>query len=389
MYTKKSTVSQVILHALALLVFLVGCTGNPPPGPAPTEPVSQSSPTATTALAASTPEPSPTETTPAEPTEAAPTEAPSTPMPTEPQASPTPSTPPTQPAATAQPEVTQQADCIDQATYVRDVTIPDGAFFESGESFTKTWRVKNSGTCTWHDGYALVFVGGDIMNGNLTNPIPVVPPGESADVSVDFDAPARFGLQTGYWMFQNAAGSRFGVGVPSTGQLWVQINVTWTTSAPTAAATPGAAAPTPVSGVCTPQENSGAANEILALINQARATNGLDALTLQNQLNAAALAHSTDMACNNYVDHNGSDGTTWYDRVAAQGYANYASARENIYVGDPAFGGTPQGAFDWWMNSQVHRDNILNPNVTQVGIGYVYLSGSKFGGYYTLVFARP
>ena len=94
------------------------------------------------------------------------------------------------------------------------------------------------------------------------------------------------------------------------------------------------------------------------------------------------------MACNGFVDHNGSDGSTWYQRVAAQGYENSASARENIYVGDPAFGGTPQGAFDWWMNSQVHRDNILNPNVTEIGIGYVYLSGSPYGGYYTLVVAK-
>jgi uncharacterized protein YkwD len=124
-------------------------------------------------------------------------------------------------------------------------------------------------------------------------------------------------------------------------------------------------------------------------VNAARAENGLGSLALQSQLSTAALVHSRDMACAGFIDHDGSDGSTWYDRVTAQGYANSASARENIYVGDPAFGGTPQGAFNWWMNSQVHRDNILNANVSQVGIAYVYLKGSPYGGYYTLLVARP
>jgi uncharacterized protein YkwD len=40
------------------------------------------------------------------------------------------------------------------------------------------------------------------------------------------------------------------------------------------------------------------------------------------------------------------------------------------------------------MNSQVHRDNILNPVVDEIGIGYVYLAGSPFSGYYTLLLAK-
>jgi uncharacterized protein YkwD len=94
------------------------------------------------------------------------------------------------------------------------------------------------------------------------------------------------------------------------------------------------------------------------------------------------------MACKGFVDHKGSDGSTWYQRAEAQGYGNPASARENIYVGDPAFGGTPQGTLNWWMNSQIHRDNLLDPNATDIGLGYVYLSSSPYGGYYTAVLAR-
>jgi uncharacterized protein YkwD len=122
---------------------------------------------------------------------------------------------------------------------------------------------------------------------------------------------------------------------------------------------------------------------MLSLINQARAENGLQPVFLQSQLSAAALQHSTDMACNRFVDHDGSDGSTWYARVEAQGYANPRSARENIYVGADA-----QGTFNWWMGSQVHRDNILFPTVTEAGIGYVNLPGSPYGSYFTLVLAK-
>jgi uncharacterized protein YkwD len=101
------------------------------------------------------------------------------------------------------------------------------------------------------------------------------------------------------------------------------------------------------------------------------------------------MSHSLDMACQDFIDHVGSDGSTWYDRAASQGYANANSAHENIYVGDPAFGGTTEGAFSWWMNSQVHRDNILFDAISEIGIGYIYNPKSTYGGYFTVLFARP
>jgi uncharacterized protein YkwD len=124
------------------------------------------------------------------------------------------------------------------------------------------------------------------------------------------------------------------------------------------------------------------------LINQARASNGLASLNANQKLAASALVHSTDMACNNFVDHSGSNGSSWYDRITAQGYV-YSSATENIYVGNPQFGGTPQGAFEWWMNSQIHRDNILDVKMTDIGVGYIFNADSEYGGYYTVNFARP
>ncbi len=293
------------------------------------------------------------------------------------------------PPNTPQPETAQPtADCVDQAAFIGDASVPDGTLFRQGETFAKAWRIRNTGSCPWDAKYAVIHSGGDIMSGNFSNPLPDVAPGEIADVSVDLTAPNRGGTYTGYWSFRNPSGKTFGVGFPS-GPLWVQISVAFVPSGAASTASAGGAVSTPSQGACAYQPNDAYVSELLNLINQARTSNGLNPVTLQDQLSAAALAHSLDMACNRFVDHPGSDGSTWYQRVGAQGYSNPASSRENIYVGDPAFGGDPQGALDWWLGSQIHRDTLLSATATEIGIGYIYLSGSQYGGYYTVILAHP
>ena len=292
--------------------------------------------------------------------------------------------PPTPAAAvepTAQP-TTPQTDCINKAAFYDDVTIPDGTALDANQSFTKTWRVRNEGSCSWDSGYALVYASGDLMKAAISNPMPAAAPGEIIDVSTKMTAPALSGAYTGYWQFQAASGETFGVGHNRTGLMWVKIGVRSPAGGQQTAAT------TPVTGSCAYEQQSAAETQVLALINAARSQEGLKALSLNSQLSKAALVHSIDMACQDFVGHNGSDGSTWNMRIAAQGLA-YTRASENIYVGNPAFGGSPQGAFDWWMGSQVHRSNILDPAYTKIGIGYVYSAASTYGGYYTLVFSRP
>jgi uncharacterized protein YkwD len=121
------------------------------------------------------------------------------------------------------------------------------------------------------------------------------------------------------------------------------------------------------------------------LINQERAAQGLLAYAAQGQLQTAARLHSTDMACNGFFDHKGSDGSNVGQRVNAQGYS-WSWVGENIFAGSSA---TPQSAFDWWMSSAPHRANLLSSNYTEIGLGYIYEAGSPFGGYFTAVFARP
>ena len=170
--------------------------------------------------------------------------------------------------------------------------------------------------------------------------------------------------------------------------FWVKILIGSATPAPvfTPAFTPISGTPVvKVTGPasCNYASSSSYQNELANLINGARAEAGLSPLTVNPQLAAAAQGHSIDMACHGLISHSGSDGSSPSQRVAAAGYA--ASLASEIIYGS----GYPQTAFDWWMSDQVHRDEILNPNVTEMGIGYAYVQGTSAGGYYTVDFASP
>jgi uncharacterized protein YkwD len=292
----------------------------------------------------------------------------------------TPTEEPTQnPGEQATPD--PKPDCEEIAAFYGDVTVPDDTLFRQGEGFVKTWKVRNEGTCTWDSDYSLVFAGGAQMSGIAASPLPDAAPGDIVEISIDLTAPSRGGTYVGNWMFSDPYGEWFGVGATRKGEIWVRIAVNYITPEETGG---GGTEP----AACGAERNTAYESQVLSLINSARSSNGLPSLSLNGQLAAAALAHSEDMACNDFVDHTGTDGTLWYDRITREGYV-YTAATENIYVGDPAFGGTPAGALDWWMNSQIHRENILSEDVTEIGIAYVYNASSSYGGYYTVVFARP
>lgn len=105
-----------------------------------------------------------------------------------------------------------------RAVFVSE-TIPDGTKFYAGESFTKSWRLKNTGTCTWNSNYKLVFVDGNQMSGpNSVKLNDHVKPGESVDILVDLKAPTKPGTFTGYWRLQSDDGDKFA-------QVFVKIRV--------------------------------------------------------------------------------------------------------------------------------------------------------------------
>ncbi|MBN1487121.1 MAG: hypothetical protein JW981_05720 [Anaerolineae bacterium] len=102
--------------------------------------------------------------------------------------------------------------CTNNYTFIADVTIPDGTSINPGKSFIKTWRVKNSGTCTWDSTYQWVFSKGTQMNGNSTIPIEgTVAPGAEYQFSVNLVAPTAAGKHSGEWRITDNSGAPFGL----------------------------------------------------------------------------------------------------------------------------------------------------------------------------------
>ncbi|MRR30935.1 hypothetical protein EG834_11560, partial [bacterium] len=283
---------------------------------------------------------------------------------------PTPATPAAEvPAAPGVVPVT--SECTNKVAFYADVTIPDGTVFKQGEAFTKTWSIRNEGTCTITPGYTLVFAAGDPLDGPLTSPMPEIAPGQIANLSVNLAAPKQGGKYGANYEFRDPNGNRFGVNSNGIDYIWVEIVVDWgnnqassTTAGSGTTASGSGSVPVSTPANCVFTENPGYLDTILNLVNAARTAEGLAPFTANPALMAAAKVHSLDMGCNNFLDHTGSDGSKARNRIIAQGY-NPSYAAENIYAGATEYGADAQGAFDWWMNSPVHRKNILNARPTE------------------------
>jgi len=167
-------------------------------------------------------------------------------------------TPPTAtPSKTPGPiTVTVPPSTCDKVQYISDVSIPDGTVLQPGAQFTKTWRLKNVGTCAWSTSYQLAFFSGDQMGAPASANFPKnVAVGETVDISVNMTAPSTAGSYRGYWMFKNANGALFGISVQGNKPWWVDIKVSGPTvtpggptKTPTATVTPGGPTVTPIAG---------------------------------------------------------------------------------------------------------------------------------------------
>jgi uncharacterized protein YkwD len=257
---------------------------------------------------------------------------------------------------------------------LRDVTIQDNTVVKAGEKFTKTWEFQNTGTCPWIN-YTLKFSAGDQMSAPLSAPIADTAPKDKVQVSVELTAPSADGAYTGFFTLNNAAGEVLPIGIEKT--FWVKILVgdvsPQATSAGNSANTPFV--PSGGNSNCAYTQNGGYVQELISLINQARATAGLSTLVVNSQLTTAAQGHSADMACNNFLGHTGSDGSYLTDRIRRTGYPG---GSEIIAIG------TPQNAMDQWRADPGHWDFVLNPYISEIGVGYAYYSSSDFGGYITV-----
>jgi uncharacterized protein YkwD len=113
-----------------------------------------------------------------------------------------------------------------------------------------------------------------------------------------------------------------------------------------------------------------AAQATLCLLNRERASRGLAPLRENGLLTTASVAHSRDMVRGGYFEHASADGRTVQDRLRAIGYARgmSASTGENIAYGVGSKS-SPAAIVRLWMNSPGHREDILRPAFTEIGIG--------------------
>lgn len=296
-------------------------------------------------------------------------------------------TPSPLPPLTPSPSASPRPGCVESAVFVADVTVNDNTRFEAGQSFTKTWQLRNTGTCAWDAGYTLVYAGGNRLDSPDAVSLAATAPNATLDLSIDLTAPQTDGVFTALYEIRNPQGKAIPIGLNKT--VWVKIRVGNIVVADNVEATPttapGQPSPTPRptthhKGPCQPQQ---AGTGLIDLINEARQQLGLRPLRENAQLTAAAQGHSDDLACNNIFSHTGSDGSSIQDRIVAAGY-NASNWGEIIYAG-----GSAQTAFDWWMSDPAHHDIIVDPNMRDVGAAYTYVEGSEYGGYFTVDFGYP
>ena len=126
------------------------------------------------------------------------------------------------------------------------------------------------------------------------------------------------------------------------------------------------------------KNNTKLPGQVVELINNERIANDLAPLELDENVAEVAKAHCKDMAAYDYIDHISPSGSTPAERLDMAGIY-YMSAAENIASGFL----TAEDVVKSWMNSEKHRDNILNFEFTHIGVGY-YAGGSN-GTYWTLV----
>ncbi|ENH95610.1 hypothetical protein J416_15192 [Gracilibacillus halophilus YIM-C55.5] len=118
--------------------------------------------------------------------------------------------------------------------------------------------------------------------------------------------------------------------------------------------------------------------EVVRLTNQERKNNGASELKIDQELMGVAQMKSEDMAENNYFSHTSPTYGSPFDMLRSNGI-DYSKASENIAAGQQS----AKDVVDSWMNSKGHRRNLLDPEVTHIGVGY-----TSNGDYWTQLFIK-
>jgi len=122
--------------------------------------------------------------------------------------------PTAQPAQPAQ-ATTALGDACNNAIFEGDITIPDGTVVKGGDDFQKIWAIRNTGTCTWDEGYTLVYIAGsketlDPYNFEFKKSSDFVVGGAGINIGLNLTAPCKPGKYEGHWRMRNDQGYYFG-----------------------------------------------------------------------------------------------------------------------------------------------------------------------------------
>ena len=218
MTTKSKRLISILIFAILILSAcnLPGTTQETQPPPDPGRIQTSAAQTIEVELTNAARDDGPTQTQPPEPPPDDATEPPP----------PTVTLPPTV-TDTPTPTFTPTTDVpCDQAAYVSE-TIPDGTDFDPGDVFTKVWRLRNTGSCTWTSGYDIVFVSGSSLGAPASVAVTsgTVAPGQVVEVEVQMTAPMAEGTYRGNWKLRNASNVIFGITNSGNGTFWVEIEV--------------------------------------------------------------------------------------------------------------------------------------------------------------------
>lgn len=122
--------------------------------------------------------------------------------------------------------------------------------------------------------------------------------------------------------------------------------------------------------------------QVVQLVNAERAKRGLPPLAVHPGVTQVARAKSQDMRDRQYFSHTSPTYGSPFQMLKTFGIT-YRAAGENIAAGQPS----PAAVMQGWMNSPGHRENILNPQYTHIGVGLA--QGGSYRTYWTQLFIRP
>ncbi len=227
----------------------------------------------------------------------------------------------------------EYSSCVNQAEFMEDITIPDGTKLSPGESFTKTWQLRNTGTCTWTTGYKVVSIGKFRMGGEQSAYLPhEVKPGDTVDISLRLSAPLYIGDYESEYRLQDEQGNLFGIiGTLSKKELsfWLKIDVVDKSECALVSMSPASVSRgSEFDAVFTIKNNSGETWNAKTI--DVKMTDGKDFLKRDNRISQIPAASYIDLPKN--VDP-GDSITLIYDMIASDEGGNHELTLEFIRDG--------------------------------------------------------